>query len=152
MGGVGAWLCSRLWARAPVGPRVPTSTPMTTAATITAPAVVIATGLSHARDRLPPDSSAPTARLLARFTANPHPQPGASLLSEAQRGLGARSDRVPDALYQIVRNFVHEDVEVVVVVDLEDLRNQACADGVGLAGVVVGNHLHRRLTSCRLQP
>ena len=42
-------------------------------------------------------------------------------------------------------NLVHGDVQHILVVDVEDLGNQAGADGVGLAGIPVNDHSHSRL-------
>lgn len=55
---------------------------------------------------------------------------------------------MPDTFDQILRDLVDEDVEVVVIVDLENLRNQSSADGVRLACVPVSLDLHGRLLPC----
>src|SRR5580698_6176531 len=52
------------------------------------------------------------------------------LLLQPQGHLGAGADGVPDLLLQPGRDLVHQDVQVVVVVDLEYLGHQARADPV----------------------
>src|SRR5262249_49273949 len=69
---------------------------------------------------------------------------------EVQGGLGAGLHRPPDPVRELRRHLARRDVEDVLVVDVEGLRHQPGAHGVGLAQVAIDRDPHPSIVSrCR---
>src|SRR5229473_3125356 len=75
----------------------------------------------------------------------PGRKPVLALLAQAQGGLRAGPNGVPDRVGQRGRDVAGLDVQDVFLVDLEDFGNQPLTDRVGLAGVAIDFHSHRSL-------
>ena len=69
------------------------------------------------------------------MATGPAGRPG--LLLQAEGGLGAGIHGVPHSVGQASRDLGHQNVQLVLVVYLENLGHEACADRVRLAGVPV---------------
>lgn len=65
------------------------------------------------------------------------PEGWPALLLQAEGGLWARINGVPHRVGEAWRDLSHQDVQFVLVVYLENLGHEACADRVRLAGVPV---------------
>src|SRR4051812_26796809 len=79
--------------------------------------------------------SSPTLCRIAAFTNPAFQNCAVSGLGafEEQRALRARVDRLTSTVEQLTVRCLDEDVQVLVVIEVEDLRGDADADCVGLA-------------------
>jgi hypothetical protein len=67
---------------------------------------------------------------------------GGLVLVEGQRGLGAGPYGVPDAVGQLRGRLWLDDLQLVIVIEVEDLRGETYAHAVGLADQWVDPDLH----------
>src|SRR5436189_1575107 len=65
-----------------------------------------------------------------------------SVLDEAQRSLGAGRNGLPDAIFDVGGHVRSQDVQVVVVIEVEDLGDDADTYGVRFTRVRIDDDLH----------
>src|SRR5215469_6774518 len=89
-------------------------------------------------------SRANASQTVPNETSTAQPPP---LFLEEKGRLRAGQHRFPDPVGELRRDLARQDVKLVLVIHVEDLGNQAGADGVGLAQAGINGHPHAQIVT-----